>query len=163
MKANCIWEERDNRLSSCQGFVSISLCFLSLSLSFYQSASPHKHGTSPPNNFPTDCMCACAYVRTCVCVCWICVLCVEIRKRAFALRLSCDWQAQIRITDLTLINNSVITLGCSINQHSGTLTCPEALVWNKWMCACVPVLVYQGNESVTLYITLICCNICNNI
>lgn len=55
-------EEGDNRLSSCQGFVSISLFFLSLS--FYQSVSPYKQGTLPPNNFPTDCMCACACVRT---------------------------------------------------------------------------------------------------
>lgn len=94
----------------------------------------------------------------------MCFVCGD-QKKGFRSppQLQCDWQAQIRITDLTLINNSVITLGCSINQHSGTLTCPEALVWNKWMCACVPVLVYQGNESVTLYITLICCNICNNI
>lgn len=125
-------EGEDNRLSKCRGFVNISTDSHAFSHSvshcLYQSVSPHTRGTSAPNNFPTDCTHACAYVYTCVIVFWICVVCVEIREKTFCSLhwLHCDWKAQISMIYLTLVNNALNTSGCSINQHPGILTCPTS-------------------------------------
>lgn len=87
---------------------------LPLSLSSYQSASRLKRRLVSAKQFSNSlhvCMCLCAQMCLCMLVCRFPREARKNKKGFFMPRLSCrvTGKAQIRITDLTLVNNPVNT------------------------------------------------------
>lgn len=111
--------EKDNKLSEickhlnicsshCENTVSLPIC--------------HAHGKSSPNNFPTDCMCACAYV--CTHVCLYEYVCVQTSEKHCAFTFSCTVIGKFKLAwFISLSNNPVNTEDYLISHHPNTQIC----------------------------------------